>query len=380
MRPIFDNFAGTEYYVDALGGSDVTGTGTLVNPWQTIKYAIETGITRNATNGDRVNLLNNSNHSVSGSKVDISLYATDGTDSAPLVIQGCSAVANDGGMARVNVASSIEFISDTTFDYLRVGDLDVSGDFNGFLVRIDRLCHVECCRIINNHATNGLAIEIDSGTRITRSYLEGANDGIGFADGVVNGVAACFADLCFVKQNGDGNATTDIYFTNSIIWVAGNPTSGATAVRENSGGGVNNVVVCTGTPHANSRGIYANSPNPTIGNYVENFGVGIKANDPGVIIVGNAYSNCTTPIEIDNAAYVETPIDAGSSILANAATGDFAIVAGTNPVDELNVKGGWTNGTEDMTFDLFIDAGTGFQKTGGNSLRFNPFQSLTFAA
>ena len=45
----------TNYYVDPGSGSDVTGTGTVGSPWASVQHALD-NITRDATNGDQINI------------------------------------------------------------------------------------------------------------------------------------------------------------------------------------------------------------------------------------------------------------------------------------------------------------------------------------
>ena len=128
-----DNFTGTEYYVDAINGSDSTGLSeglTAGNAFQTLHYAIHTGIPfygADTTNGDRINLLNNSTHDIS-TAIDLSNNRGSGTQSAPVIVQGCTYTSNDGGIATLNNAIGGSNIANSGNWNFKFVDLKITSD------------------------------------------------------------------------------------------------------------------------------------------------------------------------------------------------------------------------------------------------------------
>src|SRR5690242_15767610 len=89
----------SDYYVDPLNGNDSTGTGTSGNPWQTTQKALNT-ITRNTTNGDRINIRNTASDVLTGA-LSFATYGTP-TTVAPLILEGYSSTAGDSGIGTLD--------------------------------------------------------------------------------------------------------------------------------------------------------------------------------------------------------------------------------------------------------------------------------------
>lgn len=94
----------TNYFVDPGGGSDVTGDGTIGTPWATVQHALDT-ITRNATDGDRVNIKAGT-ADVLGATLSLATYGTP-TAAAPLIFQGYTATADDGGQGELDGGGAV---------------------------------------------------------------------------------------------------------------------------------------------------------------------------------------------------------------------------------------------------------------------------------
>jgi hypothetical protein len=95
----------TNYYVDPSGGDDTRSASeaqVVSTPWMTFSHAIDT-ITRDATNGDQINIKStleiNADTSMAAGAVDLGDYGSP-TQLAPLIIRGYSSAANDGGFGR----------------------------------------------------------------------------------------------------------------------------------------------------------------------------------------------------------------------------------------------------------------------------------------
>ena len=128
-----DSFTGTEYYVDAINGSDSTGASeglSAGNAFQTLYYAIHTGIPfygADTTNGDRVNLLDNSTHNIS-TAINLGGTRGNGTNAAPVIVQGCTATPNDGGIANLNNAIGGNSVANSGTWNFKFVDLKITSD------------------------------------------------------------------------------------------------------------------------------------------------------------------------------------------------------------------------------------------------------------
>ena len=87
----------TNYYVDPGSGSDVTGTGTVGSPWASVQHALD-NITRDATNGDQINIKAGT-ADVLSSPLTLATYGTTSA-TAPLSFRGYTSAAEDGGVRR----------------------------------------------------------------------------------------------------------------------------------------------------------------------------------------------------------------------------------------------------------------------------------------
>lgn len=360
-RNLFDNFGGAEWYVDFSGGDDGTGDGSIGNPWKTIKFAVETGITTPNASGDRVNVKSNATHTVA-TTIDPTQYASDGSASAPLIIQGFTTSANDGGIAVCSVTSGQQFISSTTFDFLFLADLDISGTHNSNpLVTFDRDCGMDNCSVVNS-GTDSPAVLIDVGTAVTRCYLESTQNGTA-SGGTLESVAGGAAVSVFIKNNGTGTCVEEVDLVNSLVWSAGNLSAGSyLGYRLNSA--INSALVCTGTANASSVGVDLNTSG-AVGCYVENAGTAYIANSIDIFFLGNSYFNCTTALTNTLSFSSIAPTNAASSIFNDASTGDFSVVEASTPVQEIAITGGWASGTSSEQFQIYQDTGPGYQEPGG---------------
>jgi hypothetical protein len=117
----------TEYYVNLATGNDTTGNGTSGNPWLTIQKALNT-ITRDATNGDRINCASSGTNSAA---LSFTTYSSGGgTQAAPLIIEGYTTTAGDGGRAAIN-CNGASFINSAVVEGVYLCDLDLSNSNTG---------------------------------------------------------------------------------------------------------------------------------------------------------------------------------------------------------------------------------------------------------
>ena len=107
----------TEYYVAPSSGNDTTGNGlTDGTAWATVQKALDT-ITAGA-GGDRINVKNDSGtDDVLASALTLATYGAP-TNAAPLVIQGYTTTAGDGGIGGISGNALVPIISLGTEDYV----------------------------------------------------------------------------------------------------------------------------------------------------------------------------------------------------------------------------------------------------------------------
>ena len=88
--------APTDYFVDPAAGTDDTAGGrgaSAGDPWASVQFALD-NITRNATNGDKINVKSGSPDLIAAS-FDLSTYGVPAL-SVPLVLRGYETAADDG--------------------------------------------------------------------------------------------------------------------------------------------------------------------------------------------------------------------------------------------------------------------------------------------
>lgn len=115
--------APTEYYVDpSIAGN--SGSGTDIDPYGDLQYALDqvgTSPGRDATNGDRFNIKAGTDEVLTAT-LSLATYGTPAND-APLVIQGYTSAAGDGGIGGVDGGGSYGLMAST--NYLAVVDMHV---------------------------------------------------------------------------------------------------------------------------------------------------------------------------------------------------------------------------------------------------------------
>lgn len=99
----------SQYFIDPSLGSD-TGDGSVGTPWgraagEVIQWALDTGITRDATNGDQINVKAGTDD-VLGAILSYATYGTP-TVAAPIIFRGYTTTAADGGIGGISGNGSV---------------------------------------------------------------------------------------------------------------------------------------------------------------------------------------------------------------------------------------------------------------------------------
>ena len=341
--------APTENYVDPSAGSDVTGDGSIGNPWKSVQWALD-HVTKSAANGNRINIKAGAANVLSAA-LSFATYGAGGP-TAPLVIQGYTSVAGDGGIGSIDGAGSYAISAGNNYTFyrdLKMGNCGAANIVNvggagssAYIINCEiygtsgsgivsgNNCYVDGCYI---HDISGIGFSATGDSICLRSYFE---------NGSVD-MSACISGSVKIAAwntfNIDGA-------TNAIITTATYNTIAHNSILSSTGTG-------TGITASTSIGQLFEH------NLIEGFsGIGGRAiytsanNYEGVVCRNNSIYNCTAGIvsaagydglfNRGNETLVATPFaKSGSNTFANR----FAYYAPTNTG---SVFGGGGDGVNDL--------------------------------
>lgn len=316
----------TEYYVDPATGTDDLAAGrgaSAGDPWATLKYAIETGITPGSS-GDRVNLKAGTADNVT-TTIDPTLYGTP-TASAPLIIQGYTSTAGDGGIGQIT--GTVAIINDAVSDFVMLRDLDISSSVaSSYVIQLDRNCIVDHCKITGTGSAT-ITLAMDNAGQLINSSIIKTGGGVSrtFA-----GSTQTPAINCYFEGNGNGILTnSEICYFSPAYYCVVKATS--TVAVPFSGAGQNQYVGCTcysSVAHTGPAFRVTSTPYQIIGCYAEGFsGTGGAFVDFNSItslssVINCAYYNCSSgAIGAVGSEYQDLTLLSNSG-LSDASTGDW---------------------------------------------------------
>lgn len=327
--------APSEYYVDPSLGSD-TGDGTVGTPWgratgSVIQYALDTGITRDATNGDRINIKAGTDD-VLAANVSFATYGVP-TASAAVIFQGYTATANDGGIGGIDGNGSFGINSGNT-DFMRLVDLHIHNSGAGQLLHLDNDVFVLNCEF--NNSTHATSVSTDDNSQYFGCHFHDIKKVEVLGDSTLAN--------CYFKNDGTSDFTQTINFTGGIAIAINNIFSldgGSDAITLSSGACRfigNSILSSSGTGTGITLASTAQNNKNVYNNMIEGFsgagGIGIEFNSGTGkygIYAGNALFNNTTDeantvagmwgFENDNEALGSTPFSkSGADTFANRYT------------------------------------------------------------
>lgn len=158
----------TEWYVDPGSGTDDLNPGrgeSFGDPWASVDYALDTGIPntgRDAVNGDRINLI--AGTADTSATWNVAGYAATASADAPLVIEGCTAAAGDGGVASVNGGGN-QIINAVLFDYCYLQHLSFTNWGASWAVALDNYCQIIGC-VFDGESARTRAVTFDIDCRV----------------------------------------------------------------------------------------------------------------------------------------------------------------------------------------------------------------------
>lgn len=284
----------TEYYVDPSIAAN-SGSGTIGSPYGDLQHALNT-ITRDSTNGDRINIKAGTAE-LPSTTLSFATYGTP-TQDAPLVLQGYTSAAGDGGQAKIDGGGG-SFHLTTIPVYTHFVDIWLTNIASTFQLISGFGGHNKLVRCEFSHAVGASNFMLASATS-TATFREcyfhdGGSSTIGIQGGPV--VEFCYFagawQRCIdLNTNGTGIARNNICsITGASIGIYSRDRSHV--IEHNSilsAGGTGSGIELTS---ASDHGIIAN-------NIIEGFsgtgGCGLKFASGGKVamLVGNAYYNNAT--------------------------------------------------------------------------------------
>ena len=369
-----DSFTGTEYYVDAINGSDSTGASeglSAGNAFQTLYYAIHTGIPfygADTTNGDRVNLLDNSTHNIS-TAINLSGTRGSGTTTAPVIVQGCTATPNDGGIANLNNAiggSSIANSGNWNFKFV---DLKITSDGAKWSSSSQTAEYYNCWIKAENSSGEFIYSQNDDFYYCT---IEFQNHDFRYQLTLINCVVIQHSNrpICTWYSSNSISAGGCLFindastFTSQIINLTSCSDSAAIAIN---GDGING----TGIRYHYGANLHVENVGTAFYSYYANGGQRSYA---------HSYYNCTTGLSGASTKYAYGITDSGPTLLSNSlfstATSSSVILdTANNNLDAIaigNITAGGLNVSayEAIGFGIGLPAGSGPSYTNVASAKF----------
>ena len=335
----------SEYYVDPAAGDD-TNDGSIGTPWATLQHALD-NITA-SSHGDRINLKAGSSDVLAGN-LDTTTYGS-GTYLAPLIIQGYTSSAGDGGQGVIDMSGTNVYAPGGTG--AKIKDLRFTGcTSTSTAVTIPKWGEVINCQFDD---MSGTALAIYENTMVLGCRFEDIDtygvQALG-ADGDHGSVIGCYF------ENGTKDMTAAIYSGSYSLTACDNIINidGSTdGISLKFFGQVcnNSIFSSSGT----GAGIRCNTTGESIrlwNNLIEGFsgtgGVGVEYRADAAASINNSVYNCATAYSSDAVHLTEgnetlgaTPFDkSGSANYSNRLT-YFA------PADVGSVRGGsYGNSTRD---------------------------------
>lgn len=154
----------TETFVDPDIAAD-SGAGTVGDPYGDVQFSLNT-ITRDATNGDRINIKAGTDE-ILAAALSLATYGTP-TNTASLTFQGYTSAADDGGIGGISGNNSVSVFSSTTLDWIKFVDLHCHNTGSAIIIQLDNNIVVINCEL--NNTTNH-ALDIDNECVVVGNYI-----------------------------------------------------------------------------------------------------------------------------------------------------------------------------------------------------------------
>lgn len=315
--------------------TDVTCTqhdGTINLPWKSLQFALNQ-TTRDSTNGDRMNVKAGAGDNIGEvllETLNLTTYGTP-TEAVPLIVQGYTSTAGDGGVGEIDGGGSYGCFAGTE-SHVHVLDMHIHNGGAAILINVAAYSTVHNCEV---HDTTGIAVNTTTGSRVTGCNIyDGSSIAIMCAGGalitgnyIANGAVKKFTSVVSMQNIG-------AVVERNIISIDGT-TSGIALAPDYVSARHNTILSSNGTGEAIYFSNGAKFNRVVENNYIEGFsgagGDGIdfdSISENGTIYRNNAFFNNTKPVSAgDESGYVagELLIEADNQYLeatALAKSGD----------------------------------------------------------
>ena len=326
----------TEYYVDpSIAGN--SGAGTSGDPYGDLQHALD-NITRDTTNGDRINIKAGTDE-VLAAAISLATYGNP-TETAPLLFQGYTSAAADGGIGGISGAATYSIIDSAVFDAVVFKDLHLHNCGSAtYIIRLDNYCKIINCEIDN---CTGAGVDMDEGATAIGCYFHNIG-GVGFqGDTGCQVIGNYFA-------NGASSMTRcvdlkGLYCTAShnIISVSG--TTGGFDVSSTSGQITHNSIFTSGT----GTGLTADNSNfgrfgVVSNNLIEGWTIGLllditSPTNQTTAVIGNSFYDNGTDYDFTDQSVQSHNESLGATPFAKSGSDTYALRATYwAPVDTGNV-------------------------------------------
>lgn len=331
----------TQYFVDPDAGTDDTvgNRGSVIgNPWNSIQFAMD-NITRDATNGDQVNLKAGTADTLT-TKLVLTTYGNP-SQAAPFLLRGYTSVVDDGGIGDINGDGSSVFNTSSKNSF-HVIDMLMRNCGSSQIFRAGTDCFIQRSEFHTTTST-GFALQASTRSSIIDCYVHSfSGSGVVSANGVIS--------YCFVDKSVTSSTTPAIGTSlqgcihHNIVKLSGSANIAIGINHANSGNFVfnNSIWSNAGSGH----GIHiANSINGghVYNNLIDGFsasgGKGIDtASASQIIVFANSVNDCATAFDLthDNHTPYGGNETLGASPFKDATNDDLT------PVDTGDVLAGFT--------------------------------------
>ena len=340
--------APSETYVDPSIAAN-SGTGTIGDPYGDLQYALDT-MTRDATNGDRINIKSGTAEVLTGT-LDFTSYG--GTSrTARLTLEGYDSTAGDGGIGEINGNNGNFSITPTGNTNHAYKNLRCFNTGTAVVMNLDNYGSMENCEVSQSTGGGVLGQRTANVKNIDRCYFYDiaghAVENVGrvansyFCNGTTNKFTQCFKDT----STSNCQVVTNCFF---------NLDSTSTAIDSFGLFAVNNSIL---GGNGSGSGIDATHSMLIHNNIIEDFNLGIVINAlDAALVTHNAFFSNTTNISYgsgadlisgtDNESLSSSPFAKTGSLPTDFTSASFwsDLYAYFAPVDTGNVYSGYPVGT-----------------------------------
>lgn len=261
----------TQTYVDPSINAN-SGTGTIGDPYGDLQYALDT-MTRDATNGDQVNIKSGTAEVLTGS-LDFSTYGTPAS-SAHLVFVGYTSAANDGGIGVIDGDGSYKIA--TLPNYTGMKDLELrNSGTNQLITGNQQYCSLVNCELHNQAGGQSYSV---FNLKLFGCHLHDLNSTYG--TGAVTCHGCAFFDVGLYLYDGY-QATKNVF----VVTSTSSAIFGHNQLRFVCSG---NTILCNGGIGISFTGGLQGGN--ILDNLIEGASTGIFAQNDGGFIAGNAVFN-----------------------------------------------------------------------------------------